>query len=1165
MHTADIIIFVVFFTINFIAGLRYRGQKQTFKEFAIGNKDFSTATLVATIVATWASGSMFFNDLEQTYSRGVYFIFATLVGGTLGLLITGYVIGPRMGPFLNNVSVADAMGNIYGKGVQFIVGVSSILVNIGYTAIQFKIISKILVALFKLNDQGIEITLITIIAATIIILYSAWGGIKAVTFTDIIQFITFGTLIPVLALVIWNNIQDPRQVVHTLTTNPNFRLKEVTKWSPQLVSALILASYYMFPSLPAQLFQRMAMAKDISQVKKSIAYSTGILLVVEIFIIWIAILILTDNPSLKTHEVVGYMIEKHTYVGLRGFLGVGIIALVMSTADSVLNTSAVIIANDVLPPLGITKQASVRVAAIATFAVGFFAILLTLSIQNILSILLLSANFSIPIFSVPMLLTIFGFRTSKRVIYMGMGAGAATVAFLLIFFKDIDGFFPGMLVNLIFLLGGHYLLKEEGGWIKQEKEDTRHTYRTILTWKDSWNQVKNFNVVNYVEKRLPNKGYYYPLLALYLLTASYFSLYNLSNDIQQHYLIMYRVVQFSTLAIATSLFGFALRPTLLEKKRFLAWLWPSILFYTLFFIGGMVVMMSGFESIQVLIFMLNLVMAVLLSSWQLAIALAVIGLTAAVVVFNTFFGDIVPIQSALSIPFQIGYGLLLFSSVLIALFRFKQANQTLEGKHEYLLVTHQATTKELVKALNTEARFVKALETEGVKELENTAQEGENLAEYLSKIIDKIVLPADLQQDITHFKNRLNTTAQYLSQVVHRATAYLQLQVTTISLKQLVDEALAGLRLMELAVTPSVTIKMNDSVASKVIQADAHKLQELLLHAIVYALSKLPNPQQPIVLGIEESKLDYATNSIQGYVKQVSAIRITITTLPQVPAGETKYLSNMEQSVWGAPIDQNNIHLLLAQRVLQAHYGYMAVEVNGKEVTQVYVIPQDIRGVRPKEMDIPELDPEAMLQVSDENYPGAKEQEADFLKPLHLESAEQLALVHKALRFIKKYHGPVKRKSGEPFYLHPVMVAKIVASFTQDIDTILGALLHDVVEDTAITLPQIELMFNQDVKKIVDGVTHLDSLGKVVYRLQLGEHENIEQLLSAEDKRVLYVKLADRTHNMRTIQYHSTVAKQKKIASETMGFFVPVAKYLGLMDIAEELKTISSEVMKKQG
>jgi len=223
MHTVDIVIFIGFFVVNLVVGLLYRGRKKTFKEYAIGNKNFSTAAITATIVATWASGSLFFSDLEQTYSQGLYYVIAIVVGGTAGLLITGYVIGPRMGAFLNHVSMADAMSSIYGKGVQLIIAVCSSLHSIGYLAIQFKVISKILSALF--NYHGPEVT---IISASIITIYSAFGGIKSVTFADIFQFLTFGTMLPVLALVIWHHIPNPSQAVaYTLSTHPNFDFTQV--------------------------------------------------------------------------------------------------------------------------------------------------------------------------------------------------------------------------------------------------------------------------------------------------------------------------------------------------------------------------------------------------------------------------------------------------------------------------------------------------------------------------------------------------------------------------------------------------------------------------------------------------------------------------------------------------------------------------------------------------------------------------------------------------------------------------------------------------------------------------------------------------------------------------------------------------------------------------
>lgn len=1163
MHTADIIIFVVFFLINLIVGILYRGKKQTFKEYAIGSKNFSTATITATIVATWASGSMFFNGIEQTYTNGLYYMIPTIGGSTFSWLVIGYILAPRMQPFLTHVSMPAAMGSIYGKGVQLIAGLSTLLGNVGFIAVQFKVISRVLSGLF--GYQGPEVT---IVAAMIVIVYSAFGGIRSVTFTDVIQFITFGTLIPVLALVIWQHIDDHSQVVHTLTTNPNFSFKQVLSWDSRSVSTLALLSYYLVPSLAPEVFQRMAMAKDVRQIKRSIAYSAGLLVLIKLFIAWIGILLLTENPNLTTSQVINYMIEKHTYIGLKGFLGVGIIALAISSADSALNSCSVLVANDILPPLQLTKQASVRVAAITTLIIGCFSIVLALYIQNILQILLLSANFYVPIVVVPILLTIFGFRTSKRVIFTGIAAGCSITTTLLLYFKNIDSFFPGIIANLVFLLGSHYLLKEKGGWAS-EPTDLDRVIRIKdafpITWQERWDRIKQFNLAFYLEKRLPSKESYYPLLGFYLLTASYFALYSLPRDVQQHYIVIYRVIELTILLCATSLLTFAIWPEKLKQPRVLAWLLPSALCYAFFFVSSMVMMMSGFESHQIFIFLLNLVMAVLITSWQLGLVLATLGIMLASFIFQNWMGDgiMLIMKHAVPIPFQLGYGLLLCSSLLIAVRTFKQANQDLTNEHAHLAVSHQKTSRELVRSLHVEERFVKALDVEGIKELERTALSNRALSILLDKHKRFPMSEDYVQQEIAHVQQRLSTTAKYLSAMVHRATAYLQLQVHKLPIRQLIDEIFSNLKSQKRIHVEHILVEMKAALEKTLIEADIAKLKQLLENAIVYAQSKFATGQKTILVGVDATTLGYPTNSIKEHIKQVPAIRLIITTLNKIPSGKSMYLHNMEQSMLDAPVDNHNVNLLLNQRILQAHYGFMGIEKDEQNVTQTYVIPQVIRAIRPKEMDAPEFDPDTKIELSDENYPGAQAQEQTFLDALHLDNSEQLAWVHKALRFIKKYHGPVKRKSGEPFYLHPVIVAKIVASFTQDLDAILGALLHDVVEDTAVTLSQIELMFNKDVKRIVDGVTHLDSLSKVIYRLQLGDHENITQLLDAEDKRVLYVKLADRTHNMRTIQFHR-IEKQKQIANETLGFFVPLARYLGLIELADELKERSNEAINKK-
>ncbi|ACE05679.1 hypothetical protein Aasi_0236 [Candidatus Amoebophilus asiaticus 5a2] len=168
--------------------------------------------------------------------------------------------------------------------------------------------------------------------------------------------------------------------------------------------------------------------------------------------------------------------------------------------------------------------------------------------------------------------------------------------------------------------------------------------------------------------------------------------------------------------------------------------------------------------------------------------------------------------------------------------------------------------------------------------------------------------------------------------------------------------------------------------------------------------------------------------------------------------------------------------------------------------------------------------------------------------------------IEKALHIIKKYHAGVKRKLSDPFFTHPIQVALIVLDYSQDQDAILGALLYDTVEDTSLSLLQIEIMFGKKVAFIVDKVTNLED---ELRRVSLQDHENIYRLINYEDERAAYLKLADRLHNMRTISGHSSIAKQKHIANKILNFFVPLAKNLWLGAISRKLGKLSLAVLGK--
>ncbi|MGE4466065.1 RelA/SpoT family protein [Sphaerochaeta sp.] len=174
--------------------------------------------------------------------------------------------------------------------------------------------------------------------------------------------------------------------------------------------------------------------------------------------------------------------------------------------------------------------------------------------------------------------------------------------------------------------------------------------------------------------------------------------------------------------------------------------------------------------------------------------------------------------------------------------------------------------------------------------------------------------------------------------------------------------------------------------------------------------------------------------------------------------------------------------------------------------------------------------------------------------------AEGFDRVHKAYIYAAQKHRGQLRKSGEPYLSHPLNVAYILAQMNMDVDTVIGGLLHDTIEDTDATFEEISELFGQDVAFIVEGVS---KIGKIIFKsAEEKQAENFRKMLisMSKDVRVIIIKLADRLHNMRTLDYLAEEKKQR-IARETMDIYAPMAHRLGIAWIKWELEDMCFRIL----
>ena len=914
-------IIIGFLIITFITGIKHARGITTFKEYALGGRNFSTGAIVATVIATWIGGGSFFTILSRTYTDGLYFVIA-ISGMFLSFSIFAFFLIPRMGEFLGLNSIAESMGSLYGQNVRIITAIAGIISSIGFIAVQFKVFGSLFS--YFLGFSSTEAILIT---AMLVTTYSAFGGIKSVTFTDIIQIFTFGISIPIIGIMIWNqSYYDGFSFANSLA-DPKFNFSKVLDLgNPRFLQMIPLILYFSLPSLQPDIYQRVLIGRNLQQLKRVFLITACSLLVIILLLAWIPFLIFNVDSNIEPNQLLGYIFDNYTYTGLKGLLVAGIVAMAMSSADSYINSSAVLFSNDICTPLNFGKNKKLLLSKLFAFFLGILGVVLALSEQDLLSIILTTNSFYMPIVTVPLMFSILGFRSSTKSVLIGMGAGFITVVTWKLLGIDANCIVFAMFVNLIFLMGSHYLLKQKGGWvgIKDKAAFDNLKQEEINYKKERTRRLRNISIIGYCKKHFPSNDLSYVGLGIYIMVYTIATMYSTRAELRsvnsQMILAFYQIM----LVSGTLLFVYPIWPRSInpdKKQTFAQVVWPIVIAYTLIFFSGFFLLVSEFNTVQFSMFTMNLLIASFLLGWRIFGIFTMIGLYMAFKIHQAYYPNYI-IDIYMGSPAFIATYILMLVGASTVLF-IKPRQEHLEDTEDKVIdldskVVHYGERiigheQEIERLSATSQKILNKVSHELRLPVGNVNNFSEMLHEHLSKSSDKYI--QELSKELHQNSTRLSSMILNMLDLATLEVKKIDLKKQTINFSELVENRIAICKKIYLQNKPIV---FDYSIAPKImIAVDANYIRQTIDNLVINAIKF--SQQGMIKVSVQKKK---------GEV--IFTIRDQGLGIPKEELLDVfeafKMGSNTESKAEG-----RGVGLALCKSVIQAHRGTITAESDGEK------------------------------------------------------------------------------------------------------------------------------------------------------------------------------------------------------------------------------------------
>ena len=413
----DLSIVILYLIITLVVGIFAGRNVKTMRDFSISSKVFPTSVLVSTIFATWMGADDLIGLSERVYSVGLSFLVITL-GLSLSFLFQAYVVAPKIiRGFPNKISIGEIMGDLYGKPGQVTSGIANILFSVGFIAMQVKAIGFVCNLFFDVSElSGI------IIGSLIIVAYSSFGGIKSVVLTDVLQFGILIIGIPLMASVALEKVGGLEYLMRNLPP----RYTELTSYNGSFGLFLAYFVFCLCPYFSPMIIQRILMSKDEKQATQSFVISAILYVPFYVVVALIALCAVLMFPGIDSNDAFLSVLNYSLPSVVKGIAISGVLAIIMSTADSLLNAATIAATRDVcavLWPNKLNDKTELTLSRVITVVFGFASIFIATRFSNMIEFGLFFSNFWTPAVVAPIFLYLFNLKSDVKTYLISVAVG----------------------------------------------------------------------------------------------------------------------------------------------------------------------------------------------------------------------------------------------------------------------------------------------------------------------------------------------------------------------------------------------------------------------------------------------------------------------------------------------------------------------------------------------------------------------------------------------------------------------------------------------------------------------------------------------------------------------------------------------------------------------